>query len=302
MKRNLIAHYEGGGSDKVYASCIRDNKDGTFTVIGKWGRRGNLNQQTVKGTVRTIVSAETLQKTIYNEKLAKGYVDIESANYTGGVSRNDSWLSSKMEEEIGAVSSGGQTPWPKVSKKPAPKPVASVVPAAKVVLPEDDGVLVCVNNVGMEEKFDMGIEYVCEPHKDAAMVWVYDKFGAKAEFFADRFMVPSAYKRKTQNDGMKFKKFEVGETINVNIIKSREGNKWKPEFFTKKMCDRCGNDLTHWSRTLSWFSDEIICMDCEAEEKEIKEAIRDRGDDPANYEGIGTQAFVELVKELTEQV
>lgn len=300
MKRNLIAHYEGGGSDKVYASCVRDNKDGTFTVIGKWGRRGSLNQQTVKGTVRTIVSAETLQKTIYNEKLAKGYVDIESANYTGGVSRKDSWLSSKMEEETSAVSSAAQSFSPKAPKAPKPVAPVPVVPVTKAVLPEDDGVLVCVNNVGMEEKFDMGIEYVCEPHKDASMVWVYDKFGTKAEFFADRFMAPSAYKRKTQNDGMKFKKFDVGETLSINIIKSREGNGHKPEFFTQKQCDRCGKKLT--VRTLSWFDSETICMDCEAEEKEIKEAIRGRGDDPSKYEGIGTQAFVELVKELTEQV
>lgn len=48
-------------------------------------------------------------------------------------------------------------------------------------------VLVCVNNTGVEEFFDVGVEYVYERHKDPSMVYAYDKFGERREMMADRF-------------------------------------------------------------------------------------------------------------------
>ncbi len=39
-------------------------------------------------------------------------------------------------------------------------------------------------------------------------------------------------------------------------------------FFRKKKCDRCDTELH--SRTMSWFTDETICMDCSKVETKIK--------------------------------
>ena len=40
------------------------------------------------------------------------------------------------------------------------------------------------------------------------------------------------------------------------------------DFFTKTNCDRCNKPLT--SRTMSWFTEDTICMTCSAKESEIK--------------------------------
>ena len=56
-------------------------------------------------------------------------------------------------------------------------------------------------------------------------------------------------------------------------------------FFHKKFCDRCGRALT--GRTMSWFTDETICMRCSAKEDEIKKKMREEGMNPAEYEGCG---------------
>jgi hypothetical protein len=38
-------------------------------------------------------------------------------------------------------------------------------------------------------------------------------------------------------------------------------------FFSQQNCDRCGGDLTK-DRTMSAFSQEVICMDCKDKEKQ----------------------------------
>lgn len=65
------------------------------------------------------------------------------------------------------------------------------------------------------------------------------------------------------------------------------------EFFTAKKCDRCANDLT--IRTLSWFTDETICMDCSTVEHRIKAALREAGD-PEAKEGCGYVPDVAKIK------
>jgi predicted nucleic acid-binding Zn ribbon protein len=54
------------------------------------------------------------------------------------------------------------------------------------------------------------------------------------------------------------------------------------KFFTKNNCDRCGKKLD--ARTMSWFTDETICMTCSDKETEIKKKLSDGG---KNYEGCG---------------
>ena len=54
------------------------------------------------------------------------------------------------------------------------------------------------------------------------------------------------------------------------------------EFFNKKNCDRCGNKL--FARTMSWFTDETICMDCSKKEDALKQQLPDGG---KSFEGCG---------------
>jgi predicted DNA-binding WGR domain protein len=203
MKRNLIAHYSGGGSDKVYMACVRDNNDGTFAVIGKWGRRGNINQQSVKVTAHSIVEAEVAQKRLFNEKLAKGYRDVENSGYTGGVDRSQPFIVNNLEPETSSVKRA-----PKQPKVAVPTPVPAK-PAPAPVL-EDDGEVICVNNTGMEDKFDTETSYIAELHKDPTMLYVYDKFGKRGEYFKDRFVAPSKHTAP-----LVFKQFNAGDTIRI---------------------------------------------------------------------------------------
>jgi len=46
-------------------------------------------------------------------------------------------------------------------------------------------------------------------------------------------------------------------------------------FLTQDTCDRCPNDLK--VRTMSWFTEETICMECSDKESEIKKALRAQG-------------------------
>ena len=64
------------------------------------------------------------------------------------------------------------------------------------------------------------------------------------------------------------------------------------KFFTQKTCDRCGRELT--IRTMSRFNEDVLCPDCEREERQHPDyqkaadaelaAVR-RGD--MNFPGIG---------------
>lgn len=56
-------------------------------------------------------------------------------------------------------------------------------------------------------------------------------------------------------------------------------------FFIQKHCDRCPNDLK--TRTLSWFNDDTICMECSSKEDELKNLIVEQGKRTSAFEGIG---------------
>lgn len=55
----------------------------------------------------------------------------------------------------------------------------------------------------------------------------------------------------------------------------------RKNIFEKEFCDRCGSKLG--ARIMSWFTTEIICMDCSEKENKIKEKL----DNPNEYEGCG---------------
>ena len=184
-KRNLIAHHNKGTSDKVYMACIRDNGSGTFSVIGKWGRRGSISNLEVKVTTDSLVSAEVAQIRLFKTKLDKGYKDIEGTDYSGPVDRIQPWIVDHLEPETGVVT--------KKPRKPSGKPVPKVKPPKPTKPDLDDGVVVCIKNIGMDELFDIDTEYIAEEHKNPEMLWVYDKYGKKGEYFRDRFMNLSQY-------------------------------------------------------------------------------------------------------------
>ena len=54
------------------------------------------------------------------------------------------------------------------------------------------------------------------------------------------------------------------------------------EFFSKKNCDRCSSELS--ARTMSWFTDETICIECSDKEDVIKKSLTDKG---RSFEGCG---------------
>lgn len=54
-------------------------------------------------------------------------------------------------------------------------------------------------------------------------------------------------------------------------------------FLKQESCERCGTELK--SRIMSWFTEEVICIDkCWREEQELKSNLPNRG---RNYEGCG---------------
>jgi hypothetical protein len=55
-------------------------------------------------------------------------------------------------------------------------------------------------------------------------------------------------------------------------------------FLSQDNCSRCDNPLK--IRTMSWFNDETICIECSNKEKVIKTALRKKNIDDA-MEGCG---------------
>ena len=198
-KRNLVAHYydPNANSDKVYMACVR--QDGSrWLVIGKWGRRGKNISSQVKLTTQVEKMALLEQRNLFNAKLREGYVDIESPNYNGTLTMQSVEVRDNLEPEANEEeqlvekksksdsmeSATGNSSFA-LGNKDFATPEYDLNPAANMVA-------VCLNNSGAEEKFDVGVEYVFETHKDKSMIWVWDKFGVKGEFFKERFKLKKA--------------------------------------------------------------------------------------------------------------
>lgn len=169
-----VCHYEDGGSDKVYIVSVRKGKKGEWQVIGQWGRRGKNLRSQVKGEYLSRTSAHRQQDVFFRERLKKGYVDIKDQAYFGLLSMSDSWLQQFLWSD---EKEDAQEPLVVVDPHPDPHP-----PAPDLMFE-----VVCANNLGVEDVFDQGIEYMAEKHNELGMLWVYDKFGKRREMFAERF-------------------------------------------------------------------------------------------------------------------
>jgi predicted DNA-binding WGR domain protein len=179
MKRNWVGHNEEGTSDKLYFVCVRDNSDKTFTVLGKWGRRGRLHpsQSKVYLTTPNESAAYAEKEREVKHRSKRGYVDIESPGYGGSVRVSDRCVQDHLEFsdkfDVSQAKNNGKA-----------------APSRPETLPEtDDFIVVCRDNSGMEERFDIGIEYVAERHDDVNMIWVYGKLGERREYFRERFVL-----------------------------------------------------------------------------------------------------------------
>lgn len=168
---DLISHCTEKFSDKVYVVSIQEF-GGNWRVIGKWGKNGaNLNQQN-KGSFSTRESAIKFQTQLFEEKKRKGYVDVRNPSYCGNVSPNSRWLQPFLEVPIPVAT--------------MPLPVPSLKPLED--LPEVFEV-VCVDNTGCEEFFNLGVEYLAKRSSDKDMIIVYDKFAKEREVFRNRFVI-----------------------------------------------------------------------------------------------------------------
>lgn len=150
-----IRELDGGKSYEVY------EKEGSFDAGGLFSKVWYITE--------TLVSAYAYQDSIFKANLMLGFIDIESAGYTGTLTRKDFLHELEKEAEENITDE------------------RSVSGAMIQDIPDD--IVICINNVGIEDKFDLGIEYVFERHKDGQMIYVYDKNGVKGEFFYDRFKV-----------------------------------------------------------------------------------------------------------------
>lgn len=154
-------HYVGGGSDKVYVIVKKEIDFDKYEVFALWGRRRGTLQKASKGRGRSDYCDSIVQK-LRQSKVKKGY---EGASYI----QQDS----NVKYEISRILVG--------SKPVSPNPT----PPARGFKPDD--IVVCENNLGLEESFDAGIEYIVASVAGDGMISVYDRFGVAVECGEGRF-------------------------------------------------------------------------------------------------------------------
>jgi len=78
---------------------------------------------------------------------------------------------------------------------------------------QSDNIVECIDNTGMEDQFDQGIEYIFEGAAHGDMITVFDKLGEKRECFPTRFKVKS-----TEGQELKKHFFPMLTNIMMNAI------------------------------------------------------------------------------------
>lgn len=59
------------------------------------------------------------------------------------------------------------------------------------------------------------------------------------------------------------------------------------KFFTQTDCDRCGGNLKSSTRTMSWFTEDTLCMVCFEKEVYLKNQLLRNNIDIQKLEGCG---------------
>jgi len=186
--RNVIGHFsgttkKGNPSDKVYILSVRELNDGKFAVIAKYGKRGGHLKEEVKSRHATLEQAKlSVASAFHGKEKNSGYVNIESTNYCGPMKRAD--VAEYLEKEDDPAPLDAPVPIAVVDEVPEPP--------APITKPEVDEefVVECRDNAGMEESFDLGVTYIAwiNPN-DSEFYMVCDKAGAERECFPNRFVV-----------------------------------------------------------------------------------------------------------------
>jgi predicted DNA-binding WGR domain protein len=181
MNNNVVAHCKQGTSDKVYMIGVYPEKlsngESEFVVKVRYGRRGNVNQETIKARRASIDLARADMNKLIGTKIKKGYVDIESSSYTGTMT---------LDEVDGILAPEGDAFDPDDILNVTQNAVNSVV---EDDFDGEDVEAVCLDNVGMEDKFLVGVAYMVESHDNAKLVYVIDRFGESQECYKERFQV-----------------------------------------------------------------------------------------------------------------
>jgi hypothetical protein len=181
MTTNMVAHCREGTSDKVYiVSVVKGSGVNPFKVVAKAGRIWKTMTTYPKGVYFREAAAMSVANKIFQSKLNKGYENIESPNYSrihghAPLKMSDSWLSGYLESDGDEVVG--------IIEEPDPEPVPPEAASER----GRDWEVVCVNVLGMEDKFDEGATYVAERHAEPDMIFVWDRMGQKQEVFSERF-------------------------------------------------------------------------------------------------------------------
>jgi predicted DNA-binding WGR domain protein len=223
---NLVAHYREGSSDKVYIVSVAKSSTGGYKVVAKWGRIWKSVQSQVKYSTPNLTIAQSEARSVFATKTKKGYVDIESSHYNGPLTMGDAWLSNlledapttpavskvdedKLKREVRSLLKRGRKAecirrakstlnldepsaksWVhaiEVEVKAEEAAEAAKAEPEETTAPVKDFEVICVDNTGMEDSFDEGVEYVAEPHAEEGMIYVWDRNAQKRECFAERF-------------------------------------------------------------------------------------------------------------------
>ena len=187
QQRNIVLHCQEGSSDKIYIACVRESRlvSGAmaYQAVGKWGRRGRNMTEQVKETYSEYRQAWAVAQSMAMTKEKKGYVDIESPGYDGPLTMSSPEVAKFREKGM----SGGPLPMDSVSPEPKKqkKSKKDKIPALK---PDEVMVAECKDNTGVEEDFDVGVDYIVDAVK-GDMLDVIALNGEKKECYRERFGV-----------------------------------------------------------------------------------------------------------------
>ena len=185
MERSMIAHDQTGTSDKLYVVSARSSAFGGYDVVGKWGRRGNTLSEQKKGTCSNLERAQDKMRELFGKKIKKGYVNIESVAYHGPVT-----LASVKEYLEGEEIPDVPDSIARAANKTETLSISNIeITDPKPVVNVREVEVQCVDNLGMENRFDLGECYLGFDNGSDTEIDVLDNNGVQATFFRERFEV-----------------------------------------------------------------------------------------------------------------
>jgi predicted DNA-binding WGR domain protein len=193
-----------------------------WVLIAKWGRRGKKMSHQVKGHYVTEALAEEAQLKLWKSKTGDSpygerYLDIESKEYVLKMAGNQQDMLTRwsvgIAENLESTASSGpvktRRPVKEVLNDDSEKNGKIFVeddlqdeprwgdPSDLYRHEPDDEVMICVSNCGIEDSFDIGIEYIVEKHEtNNLLLYVYDKMGKKVVCFMARFVTPAEWEKR----------------------------------------------------------------------------------------------------------